>query len=123
MYVTIREFTGPYVAPPAPSRLCVSVLFPSAAGVIPSPPASQPFPVPYSDDFNSYPVNSEARYFSDQPGAFEIAQSSDTAHGMVMRQKVRVLLPGSLSHTARRLCQSVLCCVLAGPVPLSVLGG
>jgi hypothetical protein len=45
--------------------------------------------VPYSDDFEGYAVSSEAAYFSDQAGSWEIVASGDPGHGMVMRQAVR----------------------------------
>ena len=43
-------------------------------GLAPNPvPSSHPcMPLPYSDDFESYVDSSEARYFADQIGAFEI---------------------------------------------------
>ncbi len=37
---------------------------------IPTPPASQPFPTEYSDNFEGYNVSSEAQYFADQAGWF-----------------------------------------------------
>jgi hypothetical protein len=44
-----------------------------------------PFPVPYQDDFDKYPVASEAAYFADQSGSFEIVDTS-SSRGKVMRQ-------------------------------------
>jgi hypothetical protein len=44
-----------------------------------------PFPIPYQDDFDKYPVASEAAYFADQSGSFEIFDTS-SSHGKVMRQ-------------------------------------
>jgi hypothetical protein len=35
---------------------------------ISTPPPSQPFPSQYSDNFEAYPVESEAQYFADQAG-------------------------------------------------------
>ena len=34
----------------------------------------------------AYPVNSEAQYFADQTGVYEIVQAKDTSRGKVMRQ-------------------------------------
>ena len=51
------------------------------------PPPSKKFPVSYEDDFNKYPVSSEAAYFADQSGSWEIVESSSN-HGRVMRQMV-----------------------------------
>ena len=69
--------------------VCVCVCLWADVGVIPSPAPSKPFPIPYSDNFDGYPINSEASYFYDLTGVWEIAQSSDNTHGLVMRQKVR----------------------------------
>jgi galactosylceramidase len=35
---------------------------------ISTPPAPSPFPTPYADNFDSYNISSEARYFADQAG-------------------------------------------------------
>ncbi len=48
--------------------------------------------MPYSDDFEGYAVSSEAAYFSDQAGSWEIVASGEPGHGMVMRQTVRCAL-------------------------------
>ncbi len=48
---------------------------------------STPFPVPYQDDFDKYPVSSEAAYFADQSGSWEIVDTSSN-RGRVMRQMV-----------------------------------
>jgi galactosylceramidase len=50
-------------------------------------PAQSPFPIPYYDDFNSYASESEAAYFADQSGTFEI-YDSQSPRKMVMRQVV-----------------------------------
>eukprot|EP01097_Dermamoeba_algensis_P000793 TRINITY_DN1284_c0_g1_i3.p1 TRINITY_DN1284_c0_g1~~TRINITY_DN1284_c0_g1_i3.p1 ORF type:complete len:596 (-),score=140.78 TRINITY_DN1284_c0_g1_i3:106-1893(-) len=68
------------------------------------PPANKKFPLPYSDNFDSYPVNYEAKYFMDQTGVWEIFDpnqspqsslkyelphnSSKYTGGLVMRQQV-----------------------------------
>ena len=57
---------------------------------LPTPPASQPFPTSYADDFESYAEYSEARYFADQAGTFEI-YATNTSHGNVMRQTTPTL--------------------------------
>jgi hypothetical protein len=59
-------------------------------GTIPTSGPSKSFPVPYTDDFEGYPLSSEAAYFADQAGSWEIVQASDLSHGLVMRQTVRV---------------------------------
>jgi galactosylceramidase len=48
-------------------------------------PPSMPFPIPYQDDFDKYPISSEAAYFADQSGSFEIFDTS-SSRGKVMRQ-------------------------------------
>ncbi|XP_071482497.1 galactocerebrosidase-like isoform X1 [Diadema antillarum] len=51
-----------------------------------APPPPAPFPVPYYDDFDVYPLYSEAAYFADQSGCFEIRDSGNTTRGNVMQQ-------------------------------------
>eukprot|EP01119_Soliformovum_irregulare_P023506 TRINITY_DN820_c0_g1_i2.p2 TRINITY_DN820_c0_g1~~TRINITY_DN820_c0_g1_i2.p2 ORF type:complete len:304 (-),score=118.01 TRINITY_DN820_c0_g1_i2:39-950(-) len=48
-------------------------------------PAKRQFPAKYRDDFQNYPLSSEARFFADQTGSWEIYQGS---HGKTMRQSV-----------------------------------
>ncbi|KAA0170822.1 hypothetical protein FNF27_06517 [Cafeteria roenbergensis] len=59
-----------------------------AKGGVAMPPSAAPFPVPYSDDFNDYPLHSEPSYFADQAGSWEVLDSRDPAHGLAMRQMV-----------------------------------
>ncbi|XP_065845893.1 galactocerebrosidase-like [Oscarella lobularis] len=51
-------------------------------------PASAPFPLPYSDNFDSYADFSEASNFADQSGVFEIFDTGSSSRGKVMRQVV-----------------------------------
>jgi len=37
-----------------------------------TPPPAKPFPIPYSEDFESYKPHETPRYFSDQKGTFEV---------------------------------------------------
>lgn len=68
-------------------------------GAFPSPPATKPsFPLPLSDDFNTYNESSEAHYFSDQIGAFEIHEDAEAKGNMVMRQMVPELPIGWSDH-------------------------
>jgi len=49
---------------------------------LPVPPKSAEFPLPYSEDFNSYEPGALARYFADQGGAFEVRHAPGrTAQG------------------------------------------
>ena len=41
-----------------------------------------------------YPENSEAQYFADQTGVFEIVQAKDITHGKVMKQVYTYLYHG-----------------------------
>ena len=50
------------------------------------------FPLPYSEDFQSYPVDTLPKYFSDMHGAFAVAESG--GHGnKVMRQQASTIKP------------------------------
>jgi len=51
-------------------------------------PACSSFPIPYKDSFDTYSLESEARYFADQTGTFSIASSS-ISNSKVMRQVVK----------------------------------
>ena len=51
-------------------------------------PASQKFPMPYSDDFESYAVGRTPRYFSDQAGTFEVVNRAD-GQGKALEQVLR----------------------------------
>ena len=62
-------------------------------GTHPGAPASAPFPLPFTDDFDSYAVDGQAAFFIDQTGSWQIADATVDAshHGRVSRQQV--LLP------------------------------
>ncbi|XP_065883911.1 galactocerebrosidase-like isoform X2 [Dysidea avara] len=51
-------------------------------------PPSKPFPIPYKDDFEKYDEYSEADYFADQTGVWEIRQDSVGKKGKVMEQVI-----------------------------------
>ncbi|EDQ89733.1 uncharacterized protein MONBRDRAFT_480, partial [Monosiga brevicollis MX1] len=65
-----------------------------------TPPASQPaMPLPIKDSFNAYPESQEARWWSDQIGAFEVHPATDTKHtSSIMRQMVPELPIGWSDH-------------------------
>lgn len=50
------------------------------------PPAA--FPLPYADDFSKYKVASEADFFADQAGSFEIVANADRTSNRTLRQMV-----------------------------------
>lgn len=54
-------------------------------GTLIGPPAVE-LALPYADNFDNYTANQEARYFSDQNGAFEIVAAGGGRSGNVMRQ-------------------------------------
>eukprot|EP00042_Codosiga_hollandica_P057702 m.858006 g.858006 ORF g.858006 m.858006 type:complete len:846 (-) comp59651_c0_seq6:65-2602(-) len=70
--------------------ITITTLSTASKAVIPTPPPSQPFPTYYTDNFDNYPLQSEAQYFADQAGAFEI-YATNTSRGNVMRQSVPTL--------------------------------
>jgi O-glycosyl hydrolase len=49
-------------------------------------PAPAAMPLPYADDFESYPVGKEARYLMDQQGAFETVACGGGRSGRCVRQ-------------------------------------
>ena len=59
-----------------------------------TPPISQPqFPLPHEDNFDNYTDSSEARYFADQIGIFEIHPGTldQNSHEMIMKQVVPMM--------------------------------
>ena len=62
----------------------------TAAKGVPSAPVATPFlfPASWTDDFESYAESSEAAFFADQNGIFEIQYSGDENHGLVMQQMI-----------------------------------
>ncbi|XP_055955737.1 galactocerebrosidase-like [Patella vulgata] len=57
-------------------------------GSFPSPPASAEFPLPYSDNFESYKPGVEPYNLVPQAGSFETFKSTDANHSIVIRQTV-----------------------------------
>ena len=59
-------------------------------GLVDPVPPDSPFPLPHSDMFDDYPVDSEARFFADNGGSFQIAPAPEPAvgRGRVMKQWV-----------------------------------
>ncbi len=56
---------------------------------LPSAPAPAPFPLQLTDDFDSYSVDAQAKYFADNGGSFQIARDPGGAGGgMVLKQWV-----------------------------------
>ena len=77
---------------PADVVVTLSTIGSAKKGSYSPPPASSPFPLPYSENFN--PNNfSEAFNFADQAGAFELFNnvSSSDDHQWTLRQVGRVL--------------------------------
>lgn len=77
------------------SIVTVSSWYNGQAKVMPQIPDDTPFMLPYSDNFDSYKVDSEARYFADNGGSFQIAAAPSLSlarggsrSGMVMKQWV-----------------------------------
>ncbi|KAK6174597.1 hypothetical protein SNE40_017840 [Patella caerulea] len=57
-------------------------------GSFPPPPASAEFPLPYSDDFESYMDSQEPSNLAQQTGSYEVFNSTSGDHGKIMRQVV-----------------------------------
>ena len=55
-----------------------------------NPPASQPFPFPYKEDFESTGAGKTPRYFSDSSGAYEVVARKD-GKGKALRQVMPAL--------------------------------
>lgn len=73
-----------------------------------APQSSIPFPLPYQDNFDLYSVSSEAAFFADQAGSWEIIDTA-SSRGKVMRQMVTEL---PISWCAKN----------EAPYPYSVIG-
>jgi galactosylceramidase len=56
-------------------------------GIYKTSPPSTPFPLPYADDFERYATSSEAAFFSDQSGSWEIVDTFSN-RGKVMKQMI-----------------------------------
>ncbi len=52
-----------------------------------APPPTMPFPLPYQDNFDQYSTFSEAAFFADQSGSWQITDTS-SSRGKIMRQMV-----------------------------------
>ncbi|XP_071090485.1 galactocerebrosidase-like isoform X1 [Haliotis cracherodii] len=62
-------------------------------GQHPRPPPSEPFLLPYTQDFENYSINEEPYLFAQQIGSFEVHQAGGS-HGQVMRQMtLRMTVP------------------------------
>ena len=81
-----------------------------AGSLMPEIPASAPFPLPYSDDFDASALSAPGRYWSDMDGGFEIAMSASDPHNKVLKQ----------TATKKACCNFIQS--LDGPMPLSILG-
>ncbi|KAL5460123.1 hypothetical protein EMCRGX_G033550 [Ephydatia muelleri] len=68
--------------------ITLSTLTGQQKGSFSSIPSSEQFPSPYMDNFDGYPLFSEANYFADQAGVFEIISASDPQHKQALRQVV-----------------------------------
>ncbi|KAJ9449391.1 putative galactocerebrosidase [Diplonema papillatum] len=66
----------------------LSTIRTSAKGNYTSPASRPSFPLPYSDNFNSYATSQEAPYWTDQIGTFEIHTDAQNASNKAMRQMV-----------------------------------
>ena len=51
-----------------------------------APPSPAPFPFPYADNFDAHPLHSQAAYFTDQSGSFEVVAADPSIGGNVLRQ-------------------------------------
>ena len=51
-----------------------------------NPPPPSPFPFPYTDSFDSHTLHSQAPYFTDQSGSFEVVAADPERGGQVIRQ-------------------------------------
>eukprot|EP01116_Phalansterium_solitarium_P024319 TRINITY_DN8883_c0_g1_i1.p1 TRINITY_DN8883_c0_g1~~TRINITY_DN8883_c0_g1_i1.p1 ORF type:complete len:826 (+),score=339.12 TRINITY_DN8883_c0_g1_i1:203-2680(+) len=66
----------------------ISTITTASKGSFAEPPAPAVFPPYWADDYELYPISSEAAYWADQNGVWEIYPSGDPKHGNVMRQMV-----------------------------------
>jgi galactosylceramidase len=73
-------------------------------------PQSAPFPLPYSDEFESKALSTAGKFWSDMDGGFEIAKSASSPTNQVLKQTV-----------ARKACCNFIPS-LDGPLPFSIIG-
>jgi len=59
-------------------------------GQYPEPPQPKSFPLPYTDDFEKYPVASEPFNLAPQVGSWEVIQTQNSSHKQIARQTVQV---------------------------------
>jgi len=70
-----------------PNTLWTLTTVKGAKGNHTNPPSPAPFPFPYADNFDAHRLNSQAPYFTDQSGSFEVVAASDPSRdGNVVRQ-------------------------------------
>ena len=73
----------------APDQMYTLSTVNGTKGSFPSPPPPRgPFPFPYADDFDSYALQSQATYLTDQAGSYEVVAAADVSRGRVLRQMV-----------------------------------
>eukprot|EP01084_Bolivina_argentea_P194276 333300_1 len=70
------------------SVFTLSTISTAHKGSYPDPPSKEKFPLPYSDDFESYENDRLAKYFSDQAGSFAIQDGIYGRKGKVLEQIV-----------------------------------
>ena len=83
----IPVVNGAVTLPVFPEMLYTLSTLTSSRRFLVAPPAATSFPLPYADDFDAHVVDSEAPYFFDQTGSWQV-QEGDASHGRVMRQQV-----------------------------------
>jgi hypothetical protein len=99
-----------------------------AGGSPPTIPPSAPFPLPYSDDFETTAPPRAARYWSDMDGGFEIAPSAAAAAppGAKNHHRSNHRRQGKGNQVLKQTVTKKPCCnfiaKLDGPMPLSIIG-
>jgi len=82
----ITPVNGAFTVTLAPNTIySISTTTGQCKGGYPPSPEIKAFPFPYSDNYASYPIGTQARYHFDIAGAFEIAKRSD-GRGQCLRQ-------------------------------------
>lgn len=100
-------------------------------GTVTAIPTSQSFPLPYSEDFESYSTGKTPAFFADQGGAFEVVETKDRPQSSMPAIATDLVPPSLLNHFGHgpnRVLEQVvterpIAWIGSTPDPFTMLGG